>query len=228
MPLLPKAVETKKPRPGRAFERGRAARSNARSRDTRAEREARVVITRSAPPRARGTRRARRGSAGDEGSRGCFGKTAEGTRTFPERISSAPHRRSQSPTRTSGCRASPLETRDAQTLPPSTEGFSTPAPPDPGGLLRIVDAIEYDSNPRETCPFYRSSQLESAERASPAQRPRQKLKLLTKNAVQVRSPFPVRNSRHRCERSKKSVCDIVCQNRLRNRCSKNERSRLHL
>lgn len=72
-----------KTRKGRAFGRGRAARSNARSRDTRAEREARVVITRSAPPRARGTRRARRGSAGDEGSRGCFGKTAEGTRTFP-------------------------------------------------------------------------------------------------------------------------------------------------
>lgn len=185
----------KKTRKGRAFGRGRAARSNARSRDTRAEREARVVITRSAPPRARGTRRARRGSAGDEGSRGCFGKTAEGTRTFPERISSAPHRRSQSPTRTSGCRASPLETRDAQTLPPSTEGFSTPAPPDPGGLLRIVDAIEYDSNPRETCPFYHKP-VRIGERASPAQRPRQKLKLSTKNSLQVPSPFLVRNSRH--------------------------------
>ena len=165
---------------------------------------------------------------GRRGRGGCFGKTARARAPSRKELLPTPHRRSQSPTRTSGYRASPLETRDAQTLPPSTEGFSTPAPPDPGGLLRIVDAIEYDSNPRETCPFYRSSQLESAERASPAQRPRQKLKLLTKNAVQVRSPFPVRNSRHRCERSKKSVCDIVCQNRLRNRCSQNKRSRLHL
>ena len=177
------------------------------------------MITRSAPPRARGTRRARRGSAGDEGSRGCFGKTAEGTRTFPERISSAPHRRSQSPTRTSGCRASPLETRDAQTLPPSTEGFSTPAPPDPGGLLRIVDAIEYDSKTRETCPFSREP-VKIERRACPAQRPRQKLPLETRTPWSlprsfrfiIRALFPLKN----LHSGKKSTRDIVCQRSPKN------------
>ena len=110
---------------------------------------------------------------------GVSGKPRRARAPSRKELVPTPHRRSQSPTRTSGYRASLLETRDAQTLPPSTEGFSTPAPPDPGGLLRIVDAIEYDSNTRETCPFSREP-VKIERRACPAQRPRQKLPLETR------------------------------------------------
>ena len=179
------------------------------------------MITRSAPPRARGTRRGRRLSAGDEGAEGVSGKPRghahlPGKNYFPHRTAVQ-----QSPkTRTSGYRASRLETRDAQTLPPSTEGFSTPAPPDPGGLLRIVDAIEYDSNTRETCPFSREP-VKIERRACPAQHPRQKLPLETRTPWSlprsfrfiIRALFPLKN----LHSGKKSTRDIVCQKKPKKR-----------
>lgn len=155
---------------------------------------------------------------GRRGRGGCFGKTARARAPSRKELLPTPHRRSQSPTRTSGYRASPLETRDAQTLPPSTEGFSTPAPPDPGGLLRIVDAIEYDSNTRETCPFSREP-VKIERRACPAQRPRQKLPLKTRTPWSlprsfrfvIRALFPLKN----LHSGKKSTRDIVCQKKPR-------------
>lgn len=157
---------------------------------------------------------------GRRGRGGCFGKTARARAPSRKELLPTPHRRSQSPTRTSGYRASRLETRDAQTLPPSTEGFSTPAPPDPGGLLRIVDAIEYDSNTRETCPFSREP-VKIERRACPAQHPRQKLPLETRTPWSlprsfrfiIRALFPLKN----LHSGKKSTRDIVCQKKPKKR-----------
>ena len=220
MPLLSKAVETKKePSRTRVCTRARGAFERAFARYARVTRGSSRDHEIRASARARDASRATV-KRGRRGRGGCFGKTARARAPSRKELLPTPHRRSQSPTRTSGYRASRLETRDAQTLPPSTEGFSTPAPPDPGGLLRIVDAIEYDSNTRETCPFSREP-VKIERRACPAQRPRQKLPLETRTPWSlprsfrfiIRALFPLKN----LHSGKKSTRDIVCQKKPKKR-----------